>query len=129
MNAGFVARAFAGNIDQTAEIIKQAVLFEGYALVDILQPCVTFNKVNSYQWFKDNTYTLDETHDPKDRHQAFEKATETDRLALGILYKNPDKSSFEENTGLYKEDKRPLFERTLDMERLRVLMNQFRVMH
>ena len=67
LNAGFVARAFAGHIDQTKDIIKKAVTHRGYALVDVLQPCVTFNKVNTYQWFKEHCYYLEDSRDSSDR--------------------------------------------------------------
>ena len=53
---------------------------KGYALVDIFQPCVTFNKLNTYQWFKDNTYYLEDSFDYHDRNLAFNKAIETDAL-------------------------------------------------
>jgi 2-oxoglutarate ferredoxin oxidoreductase subunit beta len=76
LDASFVARAFAGDIEQTKEILKEALEHEGYALVDIFQPCLSFNKLNTVQWFKEHTYYL-EDHDPSDRQKAFEKATET----------------------------------------------------
>jgi 2-oxoglutarate ferredoxin oxidoreductase subunit beta len=56
LGASFVARAFAGDTSQTKDILKKAISHKGYALVDILQPCVTYNKLNTYQWFKENTY-------------------------------------------------------------------------
>ena len=68
LDASFVARAFAFDIEQTREILKQAISHPGYALVDIFQPCVTYNKLNTFQWFKDNTYYLESSHDPLDRH-------------------------------------------------------------
>jgi len=56
LGASFVARAFAGDTSQTKDILKKAISHKDYALVDILQPCVTYNKLNTYQWFKANTY-------------------------------------------------------------------------
>ena len=96
LNASFVARAFAGDKEQTKEIIKKAITHKGYALIDIFQPCVTFNKINTFKWFKDNTYYLDESYDPADRNAAFQKAIETDKFPLGIIYLNHDKKTFEE---------------------------------
>jgi 2-oxoglutarate/2-oxoacid ferredoxin oxidoreductase subunit beta len=118
LDASFVARAFAGDAEQTKEILKKAITHKGYALVDIFQPCVTFNKINSYQWFKDNTYYLDDSHDISDRNKAFQKAVETEKLPLGIFYINPRKTTFEENIGTYKDDNRPLYQRELNMEKL-----------
>ena len=72
----FVARANAMDREQTKELMKKAITHKGYALLDVFQPCVTYNKINTYQWFKEHTYYLDESHDPTNRMQAFEKATE-----------------------------------------------------
>ena len=125
LNAGFVARAYIRDKEQTAEILKKAIAYEGYALVDILQPCVTFNKINTYEWFKENTYHLDDSHDPHDRNQAFQKAVESDKLPLGIFYINSDKKPFDQNIGTYEKDKRPLFERERDFDKLQKLIGQF----
>ena len=95
LDASFVARAFVGNVLECKEIVKQAIQWEGYALVDVFQPCVVFNKINTYQWFKENTYALDESHDPTDRQAAFAKAIETEKMPLGVIYKNPNKKTFE----------------------------------
>jgi 2-oxoglutarate ferredoxin oxidoreductase subunit beta len=87
-------------------------------LVDIFQPCVTFNKINTYQWFRDNTYYIDDSHDASDRNKAFQKAVETEKLPLGIFYINYQKTPFEENIDTYKDDKRPLYQRDLSIEKL-----------
>ena len=126
LDASFVARAFAGDIEQTAGIIKKAIEHNGYALVDIFQPCVTFNKINTFQWFKEHTYYLKD-HDPSDRQKAFEKATETEKLPLGVFYKSPQKAAFEENVGIYDEKQVPLYERDLDNEKLSNLIETFKM--
>ena len=122
LDASFVSRAFCGDKEQTREILKKAIRHKGYALVDILQPCVSFNKVNTYQWFKAHTYYLEDSHDPTDRNEAFRRATESDKLPLGIFYTNPKKSTFEENVGIYKENKMPLFKREPDRKELEALI-------
>lgn len=121
LDASFVARAFAGDIAQTSEIIKQAISHRGYALVDILQPCVTFNKHNTYQWFKEHTYYLDANYDPTNRAAAFSKAIETGKLPLGIFYINP-KKTFEDNLGVYHDNSEPLFRRKTDLMKLAELI-------
>jgi 2-oxoglutarate ferredoxin oxidoreductase subunit beta len=126
LDASFVARAFAGDDAQTKEIFKKAILHKGYALVDVFQPCVTFNKLNTYQWFKQHTYYLEDSYDPFDRNQAFKKATETDKLALGVFYINPSKKTLVENIDTYKKDKRPLHQRPLDIKKLNALIEKFR---
>ncbi|HQI28725.1 MAG TPA: thiamine pyrophosphate-dependent enzyme [Sedimentisphaerales bacterium] len=125
LDASFVARANAQDREQTKDLMKKAITHKGYALLDILQPCVTYNKLNTYQWFKEHTYYLDESHNPCDRMAAFQKSLETDKLPLGVFYVSRNKPSFEETTGVYREDPRPLYEREVDVEKLRGLMNSF----
>jgi 2-oxoglutarate ferredoxin oxidoreductase subunit beta len=126
LDASFVARAFSGDVEQTADILKQAIEHNGYALVDIFQPCVSFNRLNTFQWFKEHTYYL-EDHDPSDRQKAFEKATETEKLPLGVFYKSPQKPSFEESVGIYEEKQDPLHERDLNKEELSNLIDTFKI--
>jgi len=114
LDASFVARAFSGDIEQTKEILKEAISHKGFALVDIFQPCVSFNKVNTHKWFKENTYYLDKSHDPLNRAVAFQKAVEREKLSLGIFYRNDKKSTFEENVGVYRQNKEPLALRKLE---------------
>ena len=126
LDASFVARAFCADQEKTKEILKKAVQHKGYALVDVFQPCVTFNKVNTYQWFKEYTYYLEDSHDPSDRAAAFVKSIETERLPLGIFYMSPEKKSFEENTGVYSDNPSPLHERKLPLDKLKVLIESKR---
>jgi len=114
LDASFVARAFIGDAQPTKEILKRAITHKGYALVDIFQPCVSFNKINTYQWFKQNTYYLEDSYDPQDKVNAFKRATEKEKLPLGIFYVNPNKSTFEENVGVYLQNKKPLYQREVD---------------
>jgi 2-oxoglutarate ferredoxin oxidoreductase subunit beta len=114
LNASFVARAYSNDVDRTVEIVKQAITHKGYSLVDVLQPCVTFNKVNTHRWFRDNAYYLEETHDVRDRVEAFRRATETERLPLGVFFKGEGRRTFEENLGVYAEDDTPVRDRPLD---------------
>lgn len=114
LDVSFVARAFVGDAAETKKILKRAIMHKGYALVDIFQPCVSFNKVNTYQWFKEHTYHLEDSHDPRDRKKAFERAMEKDKLPLGVFYLNPDKSTFEENVGVYRQNSDPLYKREID---------------
>ena len=117
LNASFVARAFIGDLEKTIEILKEAIKYKGYALVDIFQPCVIFNKVNTFRWFKENTYYLKE-HDPYNRLSAFEEAVQTEKLPLGIFYKHPDKETFEEGIKTYELDKTPIIYRIPKRQRL-----------
>jgi 2-oxoglutarate ferredoxin oxidoreductase subunit beta len=117
MDASFVARAYIQDEERTKDIIKQAIQFKGYALVDLLQPCVTFNKVNTYKWFRDNTYYIDDSHDPRDRVEAFRRATEREKMPLGVLYVGPDKPTFEEKAGAFHLGGEPMFKGEHDRRR------------
>jgi 2-oxoglutarate ferredoxin oxidoreductase subunit beta len=117
LDASFVARAFAGDIEQTKEIMKKAIQHKGYALVDVFQPCVTYNKINTFKWFKDNTYYLDDSYDPHDRVEAFKKAIENEKFPLGVIYVNP-KPTFEEKLSVYSESNEPLFKRERDLGKI-----------
>ncbi|TAL37126.1 MAG: 2-oxoacid ferredoxin oxidoreductase [Spirochaetes bacterium] len=122
LNASFVARAYSGDVEKTKEIMKKAISHRGYALIDILQPCVSFNKVNTYQWYKEHTYYLGDEYDPRDREAALWASFETEKLPLGIIYTNNDNPVFEDAFPLYKENKKPLYERTRDPGILRAFL-------
>ncbi|MBF0170340.1 MAG: 2-oxoacid ferredoxin oxidoreductase [Nitrospinae bacterium] len=101
LGAPFVARSFSKDIELTAALIAEAVQTPGFALIDTLQPCVSFNKVNTYEWYGDRVYRLDgEGHDPSDWTAAMKKATEWgDRIPVGVLYKGA-KPGWLENVGV-----------------------------
>jgi len=84
----FVARSFAGDPEHLSGIIQQAVRHPGFALVDVLQPCVSFNHQNTYQWYRERVYKLSDSYDPQDRAAAFEKAEEWGpRIPIGVIYR------------------------------------------
>ncbi|MCY1150905.1 MAG: thiamine pyrophosphate-dependent enzyme [Sphaerochaetaceae bacterium] len=123
LGASFVARAFSGDKEQTKEIIKQAVLHKGYSIIDIFQPCVSFNKINNFKWFKDNCYYLGKDYDPYNQVEAFKKALETEKFPLGVLYINKDKDiPFEEKLVAYDTNKDPLFKKKRDLEKVKSLL-------
>lgn len=88
MRANFVARAFSGMQDHLADLIQQAVKHPGFALVDILHPCVSFNKVNTYKWYKERVYELGDDYDPTDWNQAMAKSLEFgENIPVGVIWK------------------------------------------
>ncbi len=97
MECSFVARGYAGEVDHLAALIKEAVSHRGLALVDILQPCVTFNHVNTYRWFKERCYLLPSGYDPSSWEEAMNIAREDmeERIALGVIFKK-EMPTFEE---------------------------------
>lgn len=94
--ATFVARAYASDIPKLTELMIAAANHKGFSFVDILQPCTTFNHVNTHEMYQKNTYYLDDTHDVTDLDAAFKKSREwgDKKIPLGIFYK-VDKPSYE----------------------------------
>lgn len=89
MKAGFVARAFAGEVDHLAGLIQQAIAHRGFALVDILQPCVSFNRVNTFAWYKSRCRELPADYDPTRWETAMKKAEEWGvTIPIGVIYRN-----------------------------------------
>ena len=121
--ATFVARAFAGDGEQTKEIIKRAILHKGYSLVDIFQPCVSFNSVNTYKWFQENTYTV-EGHDEEDLRKALDLALVGEGpFPLGVLYRREGVPVFEDTLAAYRNDDRPLFRREAPRKAVKELID------
>ncbi|HBE94577.1 MAG TPA: 2-oxoacid ferredoxin oxidoreductase [Desulfovibrio sp.] len=120
MQAGFVARGFSGDIEHLAGLIQEAVRHKGFSLVDILQPCVSFNKVNTFAWYKERVYKLGPEHDPADFGQAMARAREFgERIPLGVIATN-DRPPFEANMPALARG--PLAKRSLDREAVRRVM-------
>lgn len=86
--AGFVARSFCGDPKHLIAMMKEAINYKGYALVDIFQNCVSFNKVNTFSWYRERVYHLEDDYDPTDKANAIKRAMEFgDRIPIGILYR------------------------------------------
>jgi len=94
--ATFVARGFTGDINHLSELMKAAIEHPGFGFIDILQPCFTFNKHNTYQYFRERIYKLT-THNPQDKEAAWNLAWQwekEDKIPLGILYQDVVKPAF-----------------------------------
>lgn len=95
----FIARGFAGDIKHLHWLILEGMKHRGFALIDVLQPCVTFNKLNTYDFFKSRVYKLqnDAEYDVTNKRLAMERAQEWDtRIATGIFYQ-VDASRYEDS--------------------------------
>jgi 2-oxoglutarate ferredoxin oxidoreductase subunit beta len=96
--ATFIARAFAGKPKHVAQMIAEGIQHRGYALIDVLQPCVTFNRVNTYDWYRKRVYHVEEEeYDPTNREAAWLKAHEwEERIPLGVLYRMDGLPTYED---------------------------------
>lgn len=118
MDCSFAARTFSGNAEHLKETIKAAILHKGFSLVDIFQPCVSFNKVNTYDWYKQRLYSLEAGYNPEDRVAAFKRSLEWgDRIPVGIIYRN-SRRTFEEGIPLISEQ--PLVRQMQSVDRAKI---------
>jgi 2-oxoglutarate ferredoxin oxidoreductase subunit beta len=91
LGATFVARGYSAKIAHLTNLIEQGVKHKGFSLIDVLQPCVSFNRLNTYGWFNKRVYDVktDNNFDPKDTALAFEKSLEWgDKIPIGVIYKS-----------------------------------------
>lgn len=89
--ATFVARSFSGLIPETAKTMVDAISHSGFSLVEVLQPCVTYNKINSYDWFRQRVKPLTQT--PLDLYEAITKAAWTDTAIFTGVFRRDDLTS------------------------------------
>ncbi len=121
--ASFVARGFAGDPKHLAELIVKGIEHKGFAFIDVLQPCVTFNKINTFDWYSKRVYRLEEAgHNPANKKAAFERSLEWgDRIPIGIFYKE-DKPVYDEQL---PDAKIPLVEQKLEKVDIRMILERF----
>lgn len=109
VGATYVARAFSGDVKQMSELVKQGIEHKGFSLIDCLSPCVTYNKVNTYDFFKQRVYDLNkEGHDPTNLDAAFDRALEwpvkqREKIPLGLFYRNDKLPTYEDLEPAYKK--------------------------
>ena len=122
--AGFVARGFSGEPEHLVSIMKQAITYKGYAIVDILQPCVSFNKVNTFSYYKSRVYQLKEDYDSSNKLSALEKAMEYDsKIPIGILYQETRPSYHQNHVVLSSGE--PLLDKEVNLEVVKKLVATF----
>ncbi len=95
--ATFVAQSYMINREELVDLIQQAMDHDGFSFINVFSPCVTYNKRNSYDWFKEHLVALPEGYDPTDRAAALKTLGDTDGLVTGLIYQNTSKPSFEKS--------------------------------
>jgi 2-oxoglutarate ferredoxin oxidoreductase subunit beta len=119
----FVARGFSGDIDHLVGLIKSGIQHRGFALIDILQPCVSFNHKNTHTWYKERVYKLEAAYRPSDRSAAMEKALEWgERIPIGVIYRQ-ERPTFEDELTVLR--KGPLVTQTMDPMQVGALLDEF----
>ena len=123
--ATFVARGFAGDIKHLSGVIQKGITHMGFSLIDILQPCVSFNHRNTFSWYKERVYNIEEntSYELGNSVSAFEKAQEWgDKIPIGVLYKK-ESPSFEARRIL--PESTPLVKQKLDPRDIEKLLDEF----
>ena len=113
--ATFVARGFAGEQQHLTQLIKQAIQHSGFSHLDILQPCVSFNKQNSYEWYRTVIYRLEQHKYKADNleraRQKAEEFAKDGKMPIGIFYKE-ERPTYESQLPQLADE--PLYKKSLD---------------
>jgi 2-oxoglutarate ferredoxin oxidoreductase subunit beta len=104
--ATFVAQSFSSNLKQLTWLIEEAIKHKGFSFINVFSPCVTFNKVNTYDWFKENVIDLEQypDYDPSDRIAAMTKFAESNGMLTGLIYQDKTKKSYDDLIPGFKEE-------------------------
>ncbi len=124
LGAGFLARSFSGDIPHMSLMIREAIKHRGISIIDVLMPCVIFNKLNTFQWYKSRVYKLEENGwDPTDKLAAYEKSMEWgDKIPLGILYRK-ERPAYEDLVSVLQG--KPLIDRDYSPQKVQELFGEF----
>lgn len=125
--ASYVASGFSSDVRQLSRLIADGINHKGFALINAYSPCVTFNKINTYDWFKEVLQNLDEDddYDPTNRTQALSRLIETDEQVRGLVYKS-DQPSYQELFPGYREEPIVHQDWTMPQDDFNKLMDRFR---
>ena len=114
LGCGFVARGYSADSEHLSRLIVEGIKHKGFSLIDVLQPCVTFNKKNTYEWYAKRIYKVndDASYNPADKMAAYQKASEWgEGIPAGIIYKF-EKDSYQDKSGI--NNTIPLVEGTVE---------------
>lgn len=124
--ATFISRGFAGELKHLTWLIEQALQHKGYSLVDVFQPCVSFNKVNTYKWYQQRVYKLEDesNYNVADSLEAFQRSQEWgERIPIGIFYRIEGKPTYKDQVPILKD--RALVKQELRKEVPEEIKNEF----
>jgi 2-oxoglutarate/2-oxoacid ferredoxin oxidoreductase subunit beta len=95
--ATYVARGFSGDVKQLTDLVAGGIQHNGFSFVDVFSPCVTYNKINTFDFFRQRVYKLESAgHDAGNLVAAWERSLEWgDKIPIGLFYKT-DRPSYED---------------------------------
>ncbi|PFH89359.1 2-oxoacid:ferredoxin oxidoreductase subunit beta [Bacillus sp. AFS088145] len=113
----FVAQSFSSDLKELTSLIEQGINHKGFSLINVFSPCVTYNKVNTYDWFKENLVKLSdiEGYDPSNKEMAMQTLMQNKGLVTGLIYQNKEQKSYQQLISGYSEE--PLVESELQLEK------------
>lgn len=111
LGCGFVARGYAAEKEHLAELILAGIKHKGFSLIDVFQPCLSFNKLNTFDWYSKRVYKVGPEHDAADKGAAMTLAARRERLPIGVIYSSA-RPSYEELSGL--DGRPPLADADID---------------
>ncbi|MFX3629919.1 MAG: 2-oxoacid:ferredoxin oxidoreductase subunit beta [Ectobacillus sp.] len=125
--ATFVAQSFSSDLKELTQLIEEGIKHKGFSLINVFSPCVTYNKVNTYDWFKENLKKLSEVegYDPSNRVMAMQTLMENNGLVTGLIYQNKQQPSYQELIKTYSEKPLTYADLTLDQSMFDELVAEF----
>lgn len=125
--ATFVAQSFSSDLKELTSLIEQGIQHNGFSFINVYSPCVTYNKINTYNWFKENLIRLDEydNYDSHNRIMAMKTLMENNGLVTGLIYEDKEKKSYQDLVHGYSETPLAHEDITLGEEKFKQLISEF----
>ncbi|CAN7423130.1 2-oxoacid:ferredoxin oxidoreductase subunit beta [Rossellomorea sp. LjRoot5] len=125
--ATFVAQSFSSDLKELTALIEAGLNHKGFSLINVFSPCVTYNKINTYDWFKENLTKLAdvEGYDPSNRELAMNTLMEKDGLVTGLIYQNNEQPSYQDLVSGYSEEPLSTHDLRLDESKFDELVKEF----
>lgn len=127
--ATFIAQSFSTDLKQLVSVIEAGLNHKGFSLINVFSPCVTFNKVNTYDWFKEHVVKIEDQYpdyDSSNRMAALNLINETNGLATGIIYQNLERKPYEDLIVGFKEEPLAHQDLTLSQDEFDKLLVEFK---
>ncbi len=123
----FIAQSFSTDLKDLTALIEAGINHKGFSLINVFSPCVTYNKVNTYDWFKENLTKLSdiEGYDPHNRMTAMKTLMEHKGLVTGLIYQNTEQKSYQELVHGYSETSLAHADLSLSEDKFNKLVSEF----
>ncbi|WP_273130445.1 2-oxoacid:ferredoxin oxidoreductase subunit beta [Metabacillus sp. HB246100] len=125
--ATFVAQSFSTDLKDLTALIEAGINHKGFSLINVFSPCVTYNKVNTYDWFKENLTKLAnvEGYDPTNKELAMQTLMKNNGLVTGLIYQNLEQPSYQEQLSGFSENPLSQVDLSIEEEEFNKLVAEF----